>query len=396
LVPNFKAKEFQVASKEPGLDRYRDWLPVKQRMPGAGCTATYFSKQLAATTGLKNLWVAFNGYWPEHRARLLTGTFKELEASCVVGRLPEGNEKIMVVASAGNTAAAFARICSLHGVRCLIIIPEQALGQMRFEIRMAPCIKLVVVRGGGDYSDAIQLSNRVADLPGFFPEGGAKNVARRAGLGSVLLNAFETMGSLPEYYFQAVGSGTGAIAVHEYARRLAGSSGQVPHLWLSQNLPFAPVYDAWKSGKRAWPSVPECEAKHQIGQISAQVLANRFPPYSLRGGLYDALAESDGDMIAVTNEQAKQAARLFEASEGIDIEPAAAVAFASLLVSVEKRRVPVDAKVLLNVTGGGRRRRLADSPQVQMEPDLSLDVTEINTTHILRVIAELYDLPVAI
>ncbi len=35
--------------------------------------------------------------------------------------------------------------------------------------------------GFSDYFDAITLANRVSHRDGFFPEGGAKNVARRTG-----------------------------------------------------------------------------------------------------------------------------------------------------------------------------------------------------------------------
>jgi cysteate synthase len=97
----------------PGLYRYRSWLPVRRSLDDDGGTITYRSDQLCKLIGLKNLWIAFNGCWPEKDARLLSGTFKELKAHCVLGRIPAANQKVMVVASAGNTAAAFARICSL-------------------------------------------------------------------------------------------------------------------------------------------------------------------------------------------------------------------------------------------------------------------------------------------
>lgn len=38
--------------------------------------------------------------------------------------------------------------------------------------------------------------------------------------------------------------------------------------------------------------------------MCAKVLSNRKPPYSLKGGLYDALVATGGDMLLVTNEEA--------------------------------------------------------------------------------------------
>jgi cysteate synthase len=390
LVSQYHANELRVSMEETGIYRYKSWLPVQRSLVGFSRSVTYQSKRLSALTGLKKLWIAFNGYWPERGAHCLSGTFKELEAHCVLGRLPIENENVLVVASAGNTAAAFARVCSLNGVRCLIVIPQGALAHMRFEQPIASCVRIVTVTGAGDYADAIRLAGHAAKLPGFFPEGGAKNVARRDGLGTVLLNAYETIGRLPDYYFQAIGSGTGAIAVHECARRLSVDNKSLPRLWLSQNLPFAPIYHAWKTGARDWPHLPEEDAKQQISQIQAQVLANRFPPYAIRGGLYEALVESKGEVLVVTNDQARNAAQLFEESEGIDIEPAAAVAFASLLTSIAGRRIPADATVVLNVTGGGRLRHFAEGRCMQSEADLQIDPAAIDSTRTLNEIAGLF------
>jgi cysteate synthase len=285
LVSQYRAEELQASVKETGLYRYRSWLPVRRSIAGSACTVTFQSNRLSQLTGLKNLWIAFNGYWPERQARCPSGTFKDLEAYCVLGRIPDRNEEVLVVASAGNTAAAFARICSLNKVRCLIVIPESGLAHMRLDQPIAPCVKIVTITGAGDYTDAIRLGGHAAKLPGFFPEGGVRNVARRDGLGTVLLNAYETIGRLPDYYFQAIGSGTGAIAVHEYARRLSRGKAELPRLWLSQNLPFAPIYNAWRAGGRDWPHLSGEDARNQIRQIQAPVLANRFPPYSIHGGV---------------------------------------------------------------------------------------------------------------
>ena len=69
------------------------------------------------------------------------------------------------------------------------------------------------------------------------------------------------------------------------------------------------------------------------------MLSNRKPPFGLAGGLYDALKDTDGDILAVSNAEANAAKALFEETEGIDIYHAAAVATASLQQAVEKGTV---------------------------------------------------------
>src|SRR4051812_29602919 len=118
LQADYQTSAFQPDPNQPGIFRYRDFLPVSRTLSGVGRTVVYHSKALNRTAGLSNLWVAFNGYWPERGGSLETTTFKELEAWTVLGRLAEEHPGVMVVASAGNTGAAFASACSSNKVPC--------------------------------------------------------------------------------------------------------------------------------------------------------------------------------------------------------------------------------------------------------------------------------------
>jgi cysteate synthase len=89
LVTDYSAKQCEREEHDETIYRYQRWLPIVRRLFGAGRTITYRSAQLSAFTGLSNLWIAFNGYWPENGATFQTATFKELEASTVLSRIPE-------------------------------------------------------------------------------------------------------------------------------------------------------------------------------------------------------------------------------------------------------------------------------------------------------------------
>ena len=52
--------------------------------------------------------------------------------------------------------------------------------------------------------------------------------------------------------------------------------------------------------------------RQQVEEIDAKVLSNRRPPYSLTGGLFDALTDTNGEVLLANNEQAREAAKLFE------------------------------------------------------------------------------------
>lgn len=176
-------------------------------------------------------------------------------------------------------------------------------------------------------------------------------------MATTMLSAAHTIGAIPDYYFQAIGSGTGAIAAVEANMRLLedGRFGNTRiKLMLSQNAPFLPMFEAWRADSRELLPLDDDLARRQVEVIDAKVLSNRRPPYAIPGGLFDCLKWSGGDIIDVTNEEAAEAARLFERLEGIDIHPASAVATASLIKSCHA--IDKEAIVMLNITGGGEKR----------------------------------------
>ena len=390
LSAEYEEKSFCISPSESGLYRYRSWLPIRRTLSGATGTYTYRSEALCRLTGLDNLWIAFHGYWPERNAYAGTGTFKDLEAYCVLGRLPDLERSVLLVASAGNTAAAFADACSRHSVQCLIVIPHFGLERFRVPENLSSSVKIVVLTGGADYADAVALSETITAEAGFVLEGGTKNVARRGGLGVALLSAYEAIGRVPHYYFQAIGSGAGAIAVHETARLLTKGRGPFPSLQLSQNLPFAPIYEAWQSRSRRIIDVDPAIAKLKVAAMSTPVLSNRCPPWSIPGGLYEAVVESDGSIVAIDNDEARSAAEVFQRTEKVDLDPAAAVAFASVLRAARFRSIERDAIVLLNVTGGGHLRRATETSLRAAIPTLSMDFTRAMSGEGIRNILNLF------
>jgi cysteate synthase len=355
----YAKKQIEVRDNSYGFYKFADWLPISRMLEGSSAPVTYRSKGLAEALGLENLYITFNGYNPAIGANMSTCSFKETEAYSVCGRIDPKNNKILVVASAGNTARAFAKVCSDNNIPLLLSVPADNLSALWFEKPLNPCVKLISCENGGDYFDAIHLSNLALKSKKFYAEGGAKNVARRDGMATTMLSAATTIGQIPDYYFQAVGSGTGAIAAWEANMRLIadGRFGTTKtKLMVAQNAPFVPMYDAWRVDSRHMLPYDDNKARRDAEIIDAKVLSNRRPPYGIVGGLYDALKDTDGEIFAITNAAAKKAATLFEQTEGCDIHPAAAVATASLIKAVAEGKVDKEKIVMLNITGGGERK----------------------------------------
>ncbi|MBR2072655.1 MAG: cysteate synthase, partial [Alistipes sp.] len=376
----YDKKELELKGEEWGFYTFCDWLPISRVLKGSAAPVTYRSEGLAKHLGLENLYITLNGYSPRHGAKMTTGSFKETEAYSVCGRINPDEKRILVVASAGNTARAFAKVCSENNIPLLLSVPADNLSAMWFEKPINPCVKLISCEKGGDYFDAIHLSDMALKSPRFYAEGGAKNVARRDGMATTVLSAATTIGRIPDYYFQAVGSGTGAIAAWEANMRLIedGKYGNTTmKLMVSQNAPFVPMYDAWRADSRAMLPYDADKARRDVMITDAKGLSNRKPPYGIKGGLYDALKATNGEILVATNAQARKAAKLFEELEGVDIHPAAAVATATLIKAVQDGKVEKDATIMLNITGAGEQTFKREHETYSLEPAkvFPLDVT---------------------
>jgi len=393
LASVYEKKQLDLLDDHYGIYKFADWLPIHRILEGSSAPVTYQSAGLAGLLGLRNLYITFSGYWPERNALMRTCSFKETEAYSVCARMRPEQDQILVVASAGNTARSFARVCSDNHIPLLLSVPYDTIDALWFDTPLNDCVTLISPPAGSDYYDAIHLSNLVCQLDGFLPEGGAKNIARRDGMATTVLSATTFIGRIPDIYFQAIGSGTGAVAAWEANLRLIedgrfGSNKM--KLYLSQNYPFHPIVDAWKARSRTLFPMDDQQAREQVLQIDAKVLSNRRPPYSIIGGLFDALADTDGEVVSMTNKETTKAALLFEETEGIDIHPAAAVATASLMKAVSEQQVPPDSVIMLNITGGGEERFRKDKGElIYMEPAVIIPA-DITTDELEKEIRKIF------
>ena len=138
------------------------------------------------------------------------------------------------------------------------------------------------------------------------------------------------------------------------------------------------MVSAWAARRREIiPLVDMPDAIDSIGKVMSDVLTNRNPPYSICGGLFDALQDTQGYMYGITNAEGAQAGKLIRDTVGIDPDPAAAIATAALVKAVEKDIIRADDHILLNLTGGGYERIREDftlynvNPSAIIRPDES-------------------------
>ena len=364
-------KEFQPIDSK-GVWRYFDWLPTEEISSQVAGTVTYHAKELGEHFGFSNLWIAFHGYWPEKGGLCPTGSFKDMEAVPTIQRMKDHSCNGMICASAGNTARAFTHFCAEDNFPLIVIVADIHAHRIWVQKGMEMnSVKVVVVKDG-TYQDAKDVAKELSkSLEGWQLEGGAHNIARRDGIGSLILDSYEKIGRLPDHYFQAVGGGPGPIGVYEMMQRLIDSGhyeGEVARIHLSQNPEHCPIHNAWQRKSRNFNSEDFPEGNVEV---YSDYLLSETPAYSVIGGVYDILEASNGQTYIVEKSDAKDAGNILETVEGIDVLSPAKVALASLIQAEASGDVSKDDCILLNVSGGGVERLKGEKETAVVEPWIS-------------------------
>ena len=352
-----------------GVWKYLDWIPTSTSNEYVAGTTTYKAEALGHSLGMSNLWVTFHGYWPEKGGICPTGSFKDMEAVPTIQRLHDHGCKGLICASAGNTARGFTHFCGLAGMPLIVVVGKDHGHRIWTKVgHPTDSVKVVVVEDG-DYYDAKTVAKAIAKkLTGWQMEGSVHNVARRDGIGSLILDAAFTIGAMPEHYFQGIGGGPGPIGVHEMAERLIESGqfeGPAPRQHLSQNVEHSPIHNAWQANRDHL--IAEDYPPHDV-EVYSDYLMNKGPAYGQVGGVHDILKASDGQTYVVERDDAVSAKTQFESIEGIDIMTPGAVAMASLQQALDSGEVDPDACTVLNISGGGVERLKQDHATETVEP----------------------------
>lgn len=381
LRSEYDPRTLELAGPPEEFASYRSWLPFEmvRNLPSLriGCVS---SPDLAREMGLSELWLLVSGFAPEVGADLPTCTFKTLEAVGVMLRVLSYSDRTLIVSSAGNAGCAVLEFGARWNVPAVVVVPESAAPGLYTSVSGGDRAPLLICLRGATYPDAIAMVGRMTERFGerVVREGGAYNVARRDSMGVPVLRAAQAMGKIPDHYFQAVGSGTGGIAAHEAATRLAaaGFPGGPMRLHLVQNVPFTPMVDAWTRGADEVAPMSREDILERLAQTYTSVLANSTPPYGVRGGVRDVLRESGGDMIAVTNDEARAGHDAIADAHGFDPFAEAGAAFAALRRAVAAGDVGADESVLVHLTGAGWAASIDDLERRPYAPHYVLDADD--------------------
>ena len=315
----------------PGLiEQYKEWLPVSEATPALtlqeGNTPLVHLEKLSAEWGI-NLYVKLEGANP-------TGSFKDRGMVMAVAKAKEEGKSILICASTGNTSASAAAYGARAGMRTIVVIPEGriALGKLA----QAKMYGAEILEIKGNFDEALQMVREVGQEAGIALVNSV-NPYRLEGQKTIAFEVIDQLGEVPDIFALPVGNAGNISAswkgFSEYAERKGAKR---PVLLGVQAAGAAPIVN------NQIVENPETVATAiRIGNPASWQLA------------LNALDESNGTILAATDEEILGAYQLLASTEGVFAEPASCASIAGLKKQVENGMIEKGKTVVAVLTGNG-------------------------------------------
>jgi threonine synthase len=338
-----KAVDRSEFAGRPGtMWRYRELLPVRDSSSivsvGEGWTPLIPMKREGAAAGLPRLFLKEEGLNP-------TGSFKARGLSTAVSRAKELGVADACIPTAGNAGGALAAYGAAAGIGCHVFLPSDTPRVYIQEVKFfgADC-RLV----DGLISDAARVMNESRRGTGWFDMSTMKEPYRLEGKKTMGYELAEQFGwSLPDVILYPTGGGTGLIGMWKAFREmelLGWIDARRPRMVSVQMTGCAPVVKAF--GARA--------AKSEFWEGAATAASGLRVPKAFADHLIlEALYESGGTAVAVTDGEAIAAMGRVARTEGILLCPEGAAAMAALRALSSSGFLRGPEKVVVFNTGSG-------------------------------------------
>jgi threonine synthase len=313
-------------NRPANLWRYQDVLPIDNPIAldlyPAGGTPIWLSQRFAHALGLDRVYIKDERYGP-------TSSFKDRQAAVAVAAMVENNIREAVIASTGNAAVAYAAACARAGIKLWVfmtsLVPQEKL-------REAALFGAEVIRVSGNYDQTKQIASQFAQRKNLHLDRGASSIPARESMKTIAYEMVEQLGwRAPDWYIQAVSGGMGPLGVYQGFKELfeMGLIDRIPKLAIIQAEGCAPMVKAFKAGKDvADPIIPN----------TSIIILSTGDPGKFYTYLWNLTQTYGGVMESVTDPEAFAAMRALAKSEGMAVEPAAAVAFAGFENCQKKER----------------------------------------------------------
>ena len=331
----------EVANGPPNMWRYAPLLPPANESIvtlGEGWTPLIRTERLSARIGAGELWVKDEGLNP-------TASFKARGLSCAVSMCVELGIRKVAIPSAGNAASAMAAYAAAAGIEAHIFMPRD-VPQANYLECMAYGAQVTLV--DGLIGDCGRMVAERGPAEGWFDVGTLKEPYRIEGKKTMGYEVAEQLDwELPDAIFYPTGGGVGLIGMwkaFEEMEKLGWIGGRRPKMIAVQAEGCQPVVRAFE----------ENQPRSRFYENAHTVAAGLRVPKPLGDFLVlEAVRQSGGTAIAVSDDALLEAGVQLAADEGIYAAPEGAACVAALEKLLASGFLKPTDRIVLYNTGSG-------------------------------------------
>src|ERR1017187_8637530 len=339
IRPRWKRRE--VSNGPSSMWRYSPVLPPADASIvtlGEGWTPLVRTARLGARIGAEALWVKDEGLNP-------TGSFKARGLACAVSMCVELGIKKVAIPSAGNAASAMAAYAAAAGIEAHIFMPRDVPQANYLECKAYGAHVTLV---DGLISDCGRMVAEQGPKEGWFDVSTLKEPYRIEGKKTMGYEVAEQMGwELPDAIFYPTGGGVGMIGMwkaFEEMEKLGWIGSRRPKMIAVQADGCQPVVRAYL----------ENEPRSRFWEGAHTLASGLRVPKPLGDFLVlNAVRESGGTAIAVSDEDMLEAVRQMASDEGIFAAPEGAACVDAAARLLRSRFLKSTDRIVIYNTGSG-------------------------------------------
>lgn len=322
--------------------RYFEVMPVGEESQvvslGEGYTPLHRAERLGAWAGFERLYIKDESANP-------TGSFKARGLAAAVNAARQRGVEKLAIPTAGNAGGAMSAYAAAAGMQAFVFMPKDTPQAFVIECQaFGAQVELV----DGLINDCGKIVAERKEAEGWFDVSTLKEPYRVEGkktMGYELAEAFAW--DLPEVILYPTGGGTGLVGMwkaFDEMEQMGWIGNKRPRMVSVQAAGCAPIVKAFEQG----------EEKAELWQGAHSVASGLRVPVAVGDFLMlQALRESEGTAVAVTDEELVQESHRLASFTGIFPAPEGGATLAGLLKLKEQGWVGADERVVLFNTGSG-------------------------------------------
>ena len=357
------ASKEEIRNRAPEFWRYREFLPIRKSENvvrlGELMTPILPANKLRKKYNCGEILIKDEG-------RLPTGSFKARGLALAVAMAKELGITRMAMPTNGNAGAALAAYCSAADIETFVFCPEDTPKVNIEEIAFQGAHTFLA---NGYINDCGRIVGEGKEIMQWFDASTLKEPYRIEGKKTMGLELAEQLGwTVPDVIMYPTGGGTGLIGMWKAFAELeeiGWIGSKRPRMIAVQAEGCAPIVKAFEEGTR-----------HAAPWVDASTIASGIRVPAAVGDflILDAVRESDGFAVAVSDNAIMQTHKECATEEGILMCPEGAATLAALIQELESGRIKSNESVMLfNCATGLKYPMNASHEKIDLGKDIDFE-----------------------